>query len=633
MSQRPPAWKTVATCPYVGTTNESLFFVVRKERIVDGHREKTFRQYRLDERGDKVWNLEGVSRVPYHLPELIAAVERSDTIVVTEGEKDVDNLRALGFIATTNACGATWAWTPEFTEHFRGASVIIVADNDEPGRKAARERSQAMLGVAREVRIIEDLPEVPESGDCSDLIAAGWTREGFLALFESATLVEEQPAEDGPALLDNVKTFIRRFVVMSEHALTVVALWSLHTHTIDAAVATIYLNIASPQRQCGKTLLLEVLRLLVARPFFTSRTSAAALIRKVAKDSCSLLLDETDAAFNGAQDYTEALRSILNAGNLRGGVATLCVGRNHDVQDFPVFGPKAIAGIGRLPDTIEDRSARIELSRRKRSEIITKFRVRKVLPEAEALRARIEVWAQQNLAALRETEPELPEALSGRAQDGYEPLLAIADFCGAGADARKAAVALAGTAPESENINERTLLECKRVFDDRERDRITTSDLVTELRKVDDGPFGDYRGKPFDGSALARRLKLYRIRPHDIRFESGVLKGYYRATPLETRRRGEGTFEDAWDRYSPVVSPEEQRAQHAQQGQRHGVNDDGTAVQTIRGRVAGCEFSANDLPATGFSHDVADVAVVAAPTKASMPEALPLAFDEIEGVV
>ena len=346
-----------------------------------------------------------------------------------------------------------------------------------------------------------------------------------------------------------------------------------------------------------------------------------------------MLLDETDAAFNGAQEYTEALRSILNAGNLRGGVATLCVGRDHDVQDFPVFGPKAIAGIGRLPDTIEDRSARIELSRRKRTEIITKFRLRKVLPEADALRTRIERWAQQNLAALRETEPELPEALSGRAQDGYEPLLAIADFCGAGADARKAAVVLAGTAPESENINERTLLECKRIFDDHEGDRITTADLVTELRKIDDGPFGDYRGKPFDGSALARRLKPYRIRPHDIRFESGVLKGYYRATPLETRRRGEGTFEDAWDRYSPLALPEEQRTQHAQQGQRDGVNDDGKSVQTIRGQVAGSEFSTNGLPATDFAHDVADVAVVAAPTRASAPEALPLAFDEIEGII
>ena len=214
--QRASAWKTITTYPYTDATGKPLFFVVRKERVVDGKGEKTFRQYRLNKRRDKVWNLEGVSRVPYHLPELIAAIERGDTIVVTEGEKDVDNLRALGIIATTNACGATWAWTPEFAEHFRGASVVIVADNDEPGRKAARERSQAMLGIAREVRIIEDLPEVPENGDCSDLIAAGWTRERFLALFGSAALVETPPVEDGAALLNDLKGFIRRFVVMDE---------------------------------------------------------------------------------------------------------------------------------------------------------------------------------------------------------------------------------------------------------------------------------------------------------------------------------------------------------------------------------------------------------------------------------
>ena len=388
MSQRPPGWKTVATYPYVDATDESLYFVVRKERVVHGVREKTFLQYRLDKRGGKIWNLDGTSHVPYHLPALIAAISRGDTIVVTEGEKDVDNLRAIGFIATTNPCGAAWEWTPDFIEYFRGASnVVVIADNDSSGREAARRNAKALVGIANSVRIVENLPDVSEKGDVSDLVAHGWTREMLLALFEQAPPVEAPPVENGATLLNDLKAFVRRFVVMGEHALIVVALWTLHTHAIDAAVATIYLNITSPQRQCGKTLLLEVLRPLVARPFFTSRTSAAALIRKVAKDSCTLLLDETDAAFNGAQEYTEALRSILNAGNQRGGVATLCVGRNHDVQDFPVFGPKAIAGIGRLPDTIEDRSASIELARRKRTEIVTKFRLRKVLPEAEALRA------------------------------------------------------------------------------------------------------------------------------------------------------------------------------------------------------------------------------------------------------
>ena len=77
---------------------------------------------------------------------------------------------------------------------------------------------------------------------------------------------------------------------------------------------TAYLSVTSPEKRSGKTRLLEVLRLLVANPWLTGGTTKAALVRKVDKDSPTLLLDESDAAFSGDREYSEALRGVLNNG-------------------------------------------------------------------------------------------------------------------------------------------------------------------------------------------------------------------------------------------------------------------------------------------------------------------------------
>jgi hypothetical protein len=390
---------------------------------------KDFRQRRYGLNGSAIWDLDGISRVPYNLPELEAAKRRDEQIIVVEGEKDADSLGSLGYTATTNAGGAGWHWTTDFLERFRDAHVIVVADNDDPGRAAAQRNANNLLSVSKDVYLIEHLPDAPDKGDVSDLIATGWTRAQFDAEFAKAPRIGP---EDGEAILRDVQRFIERFVVTSKGALLAMALWILHTWVIDAADCTPYLSISSPQRQCGKTRSLEVLTLLVNKAFFTSRTSPAALIRKIAKDGSALLLDETDAAFSGNKEYSEVLRGILNAGHSRGGVATLCVGNNHSVRDFPVFGPKALAGIGKLPDTIADRSICIELQRRLPDEKVERFRSRVVQPEAAKLRERLALWASAKNVTLRQTEPQLPDQLSDRAQDGWEPLLAIADACAVG---------------------------------------------------------------------------------------------------------------------------------------------------------------------------------------------------------
>lgn len=145
---------------------------------------KKFMQRRPDGQGGWINNIRGVRRVPYRLPELLAGIEAGAMIFIPEGEKDVENLRKLGLVATCNPMGAG-KWTKDLNPHFRGANVVILPDNDEPGRKHAEKVAQNLQNVAESVKILE-LPGLEEKGDVSDWLEAGGTVEQLLTLAQQA---------------------------------------------------------------------------------------------------------------------------------------------------------------------------------------------------------------------------------------------------------------------------------------------------------------------------------------------------------------------------------------------------------------------------------------------------------------
>ena len=262
----------------------------------------------------------------------------------------------------------------------------------------------------------------------------------------------------GAAILDGVSDFVRRYVHLSDQQARVVAVWVAHTHAVGSATTTPYLAITSAIKQSGKTRLLEVLALVVAKPWLTGTVTAACLTRKVDEVQPTLLLDESDANFSGEKEYSEALRGILNTGFNAGGVASCCVGQgaNMTYKDFKTFCPKAIAGIGNsLPETVFDRSIPIRLERKKDGEVVARFRNRKAKAEAEPIRAALAKWIMSILESLKDVETELPEELTDRQQDGLEPLAAIADAAGHEwpAALRQSAVALCKSqAAEDQNL-------------------------------------------------------------------------------------------------------------------------------------------------------------------------------------
>lgn len=355
-------------------------------------------------------------------------------------------------------------------------------------------------------------------------------------------------------LLDDVEQFLWRYVVLTDEQASAITLWVVHTHAIDALEITPYLAITSATKQSGKTQLLEVLELLVARPWLTGSVSAATLARKIHGQRSTLLLDESDAAFKGDQDYAETLRGVLNSGFKRSGTYSRCVGSNGtslNVEDFSTFSAKAIAGIGKLPDTVADRSIAIRLKRKNSHERIERKRERKVQAEAAPLRARIVAWAEQNADRVAELDHAPLEELSDRAADIWEPLLAIAYLAGDGKTserwlirARKAAVALSARQPDEEEASIRLLADVRAIFDRLNGDHVFSTTLVEELHAIEDAPWSEWHGKPISKNALARILRRYDIRPREIRIGSTTSRGYRRLD-----------FEDDWNRYLAPLPP------------------------------------------------------------------------------
>jgi hypothetical protein len=412
-----------------------------------------------------------------------------------------------------------------------------------------------MGGMPKDVRRIVNLESAnghaPELGPPETLLSEAERVEGN----------GPKPAEapSGVELLVNLIGFIRRFVVLSEAQVLLIALWIVHTHALDAADTTAYLNIRSAEKRSGKTRLLETLSLLVARAWLTGRVTSAVLVRKVAAETPTLLLDESDAAFKGDREYAETLRGMLNAGFRRGGVASLCVGQgaNLTYKDFPVFSPKAIAGIGTLPDTVADRSIPIELQRRRPSEGVERFRQRKVGPQALPLQEAAAAWAQAHLEALTEAEPELPEELDDRAQDIIEPLLAIAEEVGGEwpVRARQAAVALltGEHREDAESLGVQLMRDCRTAFNESGEDSLATDKLLGRLRAPEDAPWRALQGEPLGASRLARMLKPYGIKPKKLREGEDTYRGYRQAW-----------FEDAWARYLPADPEDPEQGEQAE---------------------------------------------------------------------
>lgn len=361
-------------------------------------------------------------------------------------------------------------------------------------------------------------------------------------------------AVDGAALLGKVEAFHRRFNVFpTEAAYVAVTLWDAHAHLLDCFDSTPRLAFLSPEPGSGKSRALEIVETLVPRAEATVNASPNALFRLVeaAEGRPTLLFDEIDTVFGPKAGDNEPVRGFLNSGYRRIGTMLRCVGdgANQSVQRFSSFCAVAMAGLGSLPDTILTRSVIIRMRKRAPNEHVEPYRLRLNEKEGHALRDQLARWADSVRDQVADSWPELPEGVTDRPADVWEPLLAVAEA--AGGDwprrARAACLELVNAAHDSDEAS----LGIRLLTDLRDKvfcgaDRMPTAVILEMLLALDDAPWADVDDKPLNSRMLSKLLGQYvtpankPIKPRGIRTPSGTPKGYY-ADDLS----------DAWTRYCP----------------------------------------------------------------------------------
>jgi hypothetical protein len=342
--------------------------------------------------------------------------------------------------------------------------------------------------------------------------------------------------------LDALDAHLNRYVYfVSEHDRVAVALWCAGTHCYQIAETFPILAFMSPVRRSGKTRGMDTIEPVVARPWRVIRPSESVLFRKIDRDRPTLMLDEVDAIWSEKNEH-EGLRAVLNAGNRRGTTVarTVAKGKTFDLVDFEVYCPKALAGIGRLPETVADRAIVIHMVRKGVGDRVERLRMRDAFALGEPIgQSLAELLSDVSDLTLR--PDELPDALDDRAQDGWEPLLAIAKRAG-GQWLERAHAAAVALSSERDDVDDESLgivllRDIRTALGD--EPRLTTAQLIERLLQIELAPWQDMYGKPINGRRLSKLLRPFGVKPHRDRVGSVYVASQ---------------FHDAWSRYLPSES-------------------------------------------------------------------------------
>jgi hypothetical protein len=272
-----------------------------------------------------------------------------------------------------------------------------------------RENARAIIDeiLRKNRKSWNDLTELLQTGGSVD---ADWNTD-------DAAFSGKPTGTDNISALDLVHSLLEEYLELKPHEYVAVALWVLHSHIYNQFLITPRLAL-SPVRGCGKTTVLALLALLTARGRKDDSISAAAIIRLVDREHCTLLCDEAD---NLGLGHNSILRAVLNSGHRKGGSRTLLV--KDAPRRFSTFAPLAIAAIGMLPLPIMHRSIVIHMERSARQ--LRRFDENdRAVNHAYAMNR---AWARE---VKLNPDPDLPDELRNRPRDNWRALVSVADSFG-----------------------------------------------------------------------------------------------------------------------------------------------------------------------------------------------------------
>lgn len=368
------------------------------------------------------------------------------------------------------------------------------------------------------------------------------SKEVSRSIERASWTVEPWPSEvDGAKLLKQLVARLKRHVVMSEESALTASLWAIFSWSHDAAVHSPILLVSSPEAECGKSTLLGLLALMVPRGMVVVEITPAVLYRTIEKWHPTILFDEADKSFTNNPE----LRAVVNAGWTRGTGVPRCNPDTHEPEFFETFGPKAVGLKGlSVPDTTLSRSIIIEMQRKLPGDRADDFKYIDDAALAE-MRRRLSRWANDNMEALRNATPMMPEGFANRLAANWRLLLAVAEKCGQGEAARAAALSLSRRDDEA-SLTVELLIDCHRVLTDRGDDRIRSEDLVAALVAMEDRPWIEMprTQRPITQPQLSHLLKGFKLKPKVMRIGESTPRGYELAA-----------LDRALERYAPRHTP------------------------------------------------------------------------------
>lgn len=321
-------------------------------------------------------------------------------------------------------------------------------------------------------------------------------------------------------LLSDIAAAIKTYIVLESEQADAAALWVAQTYVTHVADVSPIAIINAPERACAKTLFQTVLGRMAYRPLFASNASLSAMFRAIDSWGPTLMIDEADTFFRDNAD----LHGMVNAGYKRGGTVLRAetAGDSFEPKIFPVYGAKSIAGIAlekHLPDSTMSRGIVFNMRRKLVHEKVERFRLADQ-GQFDKLASQLVRFAEDYQDQIQSARPALPEALSDRAQDNWEPLLAIAMCAGPEWFERATAAALKMSAASEAQASAGNdlLADIKELLSKWEKPTIKTADLIEQLIRDEDMGWSTYnRGKPLTPRQLAKLLDVYGIKPKTVR--------------------------------------------------------------------------------------------------------------------
>ena len=345
---------------------------------------------------------------------------------------------------------------------------------------------------------------------------------------------------DGAAVADEILNIIKQHMACTDAVAIASTLWIIFTWVLEASYIAPIAWINAPEKRCGKSQLLALIALMSKRPLPSSNITPAALFRCIEKYRPTLVIDEVDTFVNDNED----LRGVLNAGYSRDNPYIIrCAGDDNEPKEFYVYGAKALSGIGKIPSTLMDRSISLTLRRKPNNE--HKERVRDLSRDTtNTIKAKLARWSDDNLLAVKEATPTLPQTINDRMQDNWEILLKVATVLSDDwlKRAYSACIEVSGIEHDEPSLNEQLLMDIRTVFELKKVTRIFSDALITALCADPEMNWSTYnRGKPVTQRQVSNRLGEYGISPKQMRIGNENRRGYDIVC-----------FQDTFKRYLPA---------------------------------------------------------------------------------